>query len=84
MPTCAGMLWNCFPFWSTWVHPSVFSGVRVTRSLILCLWFLDRCLSFCTFSFGYCSVMLCVLLVFKCLKRTHYLFNWNKHIEYNY
>jgi hypothetical protein len=28
----------------------IFSGVRVTRSLILCVWFEDRCLSFCTFS----------------------------------
>ena len=33
-------------------HP-VFSGVRVTRSLILCVYFVDRCLSFCTFSFGH-------------------------------
>ena len=28
-----------------------FSGVRVTRSLVLCVCFIDRCLSFCTFSF---------------------------------
>ena len=34
--------------------PSVFSGVRVTRSLVLC--FIDRCLSFCPFSFGHCVV----------------------------
>ena len=33
-------------------HP-VFSWVRVTRSLFLCAWFVDRCLSFCTFSFGH-------------------------------
>ena len=33
--------------------PSVFSGVRVTRSLVLCVCFVDRCLSFCTFSFGH-------------------------------
>ena len=31
----------------------VFSGVRVTRSLVLCICFVDRCfVSFCTFSFG--------------------------------
>jgi hypothetical protein len=30
---------------------SIFSGVRVTRSLVLCVCFLDRCLFFCTFSF---------------------------------
>ena len=33
--------------------PLVFSGIRITRSLVLCLCFVDRCLSFCTFSFGY-------------------------------
>ena len=31
----------------------VFSGVRVTRSLVLCVCFVDRRLSFCTFSFGH-------------------------------
>ena len=40
---------------STWVHPS-FSGVHVTRSLVLCVCFVDRCLSFCPFSFGHCVV----------------------------
>jgi hypothetical protein len=34
----------------------VFSGIRVTRSLVLCVCFVDRCLSFCTFSFGHCVV----------------------------
>jgi hypothetical protein len=34
----------------------VFSGVRVTRSLVLCVCFVDRCLSFCIFSFGHCVV----------------------------
>ena len=33
-----------------------FSGVRVTRSLVLCACFVDRCLSFCPFSFGHCVV----------------------------
>jgi len=36
--------------------PPVFSGVRVIRSLVLCVCFVDCCLSFCTFSFGYCVV----------------------------
>ena len=35
---------------------SIFSGVRVTRSLVLCVCFVDRCLSFYTFSFGHCVV----------------------------
>ena len=34
----------------------VFSGVRVTRSLVLCVCFVDRCLSFCTFYCGHCVV----------------------------
>ena len=36
--------------------PPVFSEVRVTRTLVLCVCFVDRCLSFCTFSFGHCVV----------------------------
>ena len=36
--------------------PPVFSGVRDGRSLILCVCFVDRCFSFCTFSFGHCVV----------------------------
>jgi hypothetical protein len=31
--------------------PPVFSGVRVTRSLVLYVCIVDRCLSFCAFSF---------------------------------
>jgi hypothetical protein len=34
----------------------VFSGIRVTRSLILYVCFVDCCLSLCTFSFGHCVV----------------------------
>jgi hypothetical protein len=33
----------------------VFSVVRVTRSLVLCVCSVDRCLSFCTF-LGHCVV----------------------------
>ena len=36
--------------------PPVFSGIRVTRSLVLYVCFVDRCLSFGTFSFGHCVV----------------------------
>ena len=58
-------------FWLSWSHlfesftvalpvhlssPPLFSGVRITRSFVLCVCFLDRCLSFCTFSFGHCVV----------------------------
>jgi hypothetical protein len=34
----------------------VFSGVGVTPYLVICVFFVDRCLSFCTFSFGHCVV----------------------------
>ena len=33
-----------------------FSGVSVTRPLVVCVCFVDRCLSFCTFYFGHCVV----------------------------
>jgi hypothetical protein len=36
--------------------PQVFSESRLTRSLIFCGMFGDRCLSFCLFSFGHCVV----------------------------
>jgi hypothetical protein len=36
--------------------PSVFSRVRVARSLVLHVCFVDRCLSFCPFSVGLCVV----------------------------
>ena len=32
----------------------VLSGVRFTRSLVLCVCFVNGCLSFCPFSFGHC------------------------------
>jgi len=35
--------------------PTVFSGVRVTRSIVLCV-FVDRWLCFCPFSFCHCVV----------------------------
>ena len=31
----------------------IFSDVGVTRSLVLCVCFVDRCLSFCPFSFAF-------------------------------
>jgi hypothetical protein len=33
-----------------------FSGVRVTRFLVLCVCLVDRCLCFCPFSFGHCVI----------------------------
>jgi len=33
------------------MKPPVFSGIRVTQSLVLCVCFVDSCLSCCHFSF---------------------------------
>ena len=44
--------------------PLVFSGVRVTRSLVLCVCFVDRCLSICTFSFGRCVICSSSIYIF--------------------
>jgi hypothetical protein len=44
--------------------PLVFSGVRVTRSLVLCVCFVDRCLSICTFSFGHCVICSSSIYIF--------------------
>ena len=35
---------------------AVLSGVSVTRSLVLLVYFVDRCLFFCTFSMHHCVV----------------------------
>jgi hypothetical protein len=40
----------------TYTFTTSLSGGRVTWSLALCIYFVDRCLSFCPFSFGYCVV----------------------------
>jgi hypothetical protein len=47
--------WNCLPFRAHEFNPD-FYWVRVTRSLVLCVYFVDRFLSFCTFTFGHCVV----------------------------
>ena len=44
--------------------PPIFSGVCVTQSLVLCVCFVDQCLSFCTFSFGHCVVCSSLIYVF--------------------
>jgi hypothetical protein len=51
--------------------PPVFSGVRVTRSLVLCVCLVDRCLPFCPFSFGHCVV--CPSLIYGFLLPFWYL-----------
>jgi hypothetical protein len=48
--------------------PPGFSEVRVSRSLVLYVCFVDLCLSFCTFSFGHCVFRVGVFhsLAFHC------------------
>ena len=64
--------------------PPVFSGVRVTRALVLYVCFVDRCLSFCPFSFGHCDVWSFVIydpdnpLVFS---NTSYMANEQKDLK---
>jgi hypothetical protein len=58
-PLYCFLFWFWLPLWyhqTPLVHPSVFNGVRVTRSLVLCPCFVDPCLSFCRFSFDHCVV----------------------------
>jgi hypothetical protein len=45
--------------------PQIFRVVRVTQSLVLCVCFVDRCLSFCTFSFGHCVVCSSSIYAFR-------------------
>ena len=42
----------------------VFSGVRVTQCLVLSVCFVDRGLSFCSFSFGHCVVCSSSIYIF--------------------
>jgi hypothetical protein len=79
------------PEYLSW--PGVFSGVRVTRSLVLCVCFVDRCLSFCTFYVSHCVVcssiygfwlpllyLQALLCRFKAGKWVSFHFQWKLHI----
>jgi hypothetical protein len=70
-------------------HPSSppgFSGVRVTRSLVLYVCFVDRCLSICAFSFGHCVV--CSFSIYRFWLTLWYLqtllTNWLTPTKYPY
>ena len=67
--------------------PPVFSGVRVTRSLVLYVCFVDRCLSFCPFSFGHCVVCSSSIYGFwlplLVSSNSSYLFNMVEHYFLN-
>jgi hypothetical protein len=59
--------------------PPVFSGVRVTRSLVLCVCFVDRCLSFCPFSFGHCLFFFDLRIQITPLVSSNSSCRYNKH-----
>ena len=62
--------------------PPVFCGVRVTRYLVLCVCFVDRCLSFCTFSFAHCVV--CSSSIYGFWLLLWYLQTLLKHRPYSF
>ena len=47
------LLLFCFVLDVSKCFSTVFSGVRVTRTLVYCVCFVDLCLSFCPFSIGH-------------------------------
>ena len=69
--------WNCSPFRSTWVHPRFLVGIHVTRSLCLCVCFVDCCLSFCHLSFGQYVVCFTILITPLVSSNSSYL-TWPK------
>jgi hypothetical protein len=62
--------------------PSVFSEVRATRSLVLCICFLDRCLSICPFYFGHCVVCPFFIDEFWLLKLFLYTFLCSPYLAF--
>ena len=52
----------------------VFSRVRVTRTLVLCVCFVDRCLSFYPFSFGHCVLSFDLRILFTPLVSSNSFF----------
>ena len=68
------------PFRSTRVHPRV----RVTRSLVLYVCFVDHCLSFCLFSFGHCVVCSSIYgfwLPLWYLQTLLHIYKWTKYSD---
>jgi hypothetical protein len=60
-------MWSrkCLPFWSTWVDPQFFGGVRVAQSSVSVLCFVDCCWSIRLFSFSLYKEILNVCMKFN-------------------
>jgi hypothetical protein len=58
----------------------VFSGIRVIRFLVLCVCFVDRCLLFCTFSFGHC--VFCSSSIYECSSHEWNIYSLSNLWEY--
>jgi hypothetical protein len=63
--------------------PPVFSGVRVTRSLVLYVCFVDRCLFFCTFSFLCCLFFFDIGILIAPLVSSNSSWNRNPILKYH-
>ena len=59
--TCFGELRTYAIFEQHMSSPPIFSGVRVTRSLVLYVCFVDRCLSCCTLFWPLCCLFFFVI-----------------------
>jgi len=57
-----------------WQSTIFLVGVRVTRSLVLYVCFVGRCLSFCTFSFGHCLFFDIRILITPLISSNSFLF----------
>ena len=77
-----------FNYFKKNIFTTCFSGVLVTRSLVLCVYFVDRCLFFCSFSFGHCVVCSSIYGFWLPLWhlqtllnpiKTHTLLNWSSN-----
>ena len=62
--------------------PPVFSGVHVTRSLVLCVCFVDRCLFFCIFFFWplYCLYFFDMRTLITPLVSSNSFYNINDNV----
>jgi hypothetical protein len=66
--------------------PLVCNGIRVIRSLVLCVCFVDRCLFFCPFSFGHCGLLFQkrVVRIIRYLRFYYHIKHINASLRHDY